>query len=75
MPLMFWLNNKNKYNGDRKSIIILNFIVFEKKKRVNNIIVVLFARILQSFTRSIPRELKKIDLKENNQMVKSLMVE
>ena len=29
---MFWLNNKNKYNGDRKNIIILNFIVFEKKK-------------------------------------------
>ena len=32
MSLMFWLNNKNKYNGDRKNIIILNFIEFEKKK-------------------------------------------
>ena len=48
MPLMFWLNNKNSYHGDRKNIIISNFIGFEKKKRVNNITVVLFARLLQS---------------------------
>ena len=32
MPIMFWLNNKNYYHGDRKNIIILNFIVFEKKR-------------------------------------------